>query len=424
MIVCPNAALAPVFRAVQDEHGNHLLLAQGNGRRECFGYVYHAVHLEAGKTYRMRVKFRVDQLHTVHFPVDDVNRHLVHGVFAGPPTGFNDGIFEYRKVGDWIIGENRFPGPAEPADAHVRLYFRFSPHGQVWWDQVTLQECEPIPPRLVTIACSWGKGDLSPGGDLRDFWGRWLDAAGERHVDVALLPEAYNGKNPPEAEPLDGPSGRLLADKARQWRMYVSASFYERRGDLVLNTAPLYDRNGQLVGAYSKNQLYDPELDQGVTPGVGFPVFTADFGRIGIIICYDSWFPEPVRLLAYQGADLILFPNAGYYAGLMPARAADNGVWIATSSLNCPAGIWDPGGAQAGELAAEPTRYAPCTIRAFARDEGLRMLQATVDVSHRVSPHWWGGPMLSAPGGRRVRQTLIEGIENAIAAEAGRWYAK
>ena len=177
-----------------------------------------------------------------------------------------------------------------------------------------------------------------------------------------------------------------------------------------------------MVGSYSKNQLFDPEEEAGVTPGIGLPVFEADFGRIGIIICYDSWFPEPTRLLAYKGAELILFPNAGYFTGIMPARAADNGVWIATSSLSGPAGVWDPSGARAGEDRPDPTRHVVTSFLAFERDEQWRMVIATIDLSRRYSPHWWGGPMRSAPGGRRLRQTLIAPLEDEIAREAQRWW--
>jgi predicted amidohydrolase len=142
------------------------------------------------------------------------------------------------------------------------------------------------------------------------------------------------------------------------------------------------------------------------------------------MVCYDSWFPEPARLLGYKGAELILFPNAGYFTGLMPARAADNGVWIAVSSLNCPAGVWDSGGAEAGEAEPNPTRYVVSSVKGFERDEELRMLVVTVDLSQRYSPHWWGGPMRSAPGGRRVRQTLIDPLEDEIAREAARWWER
>jgi predicted amidohydrolase len=213
-----------------------------------------------------------------------------------------------------------------------------------------------------------------------------------------------------------------MADKARQWRMYVSGSFYERRGDLTLNTAPLYDRQGGLVGSYSKNMLYDPEEDEGATPGVGLPVFKTDFGTVGIIICYDSWHPETVRLLGYKGAELVLFPNAGYYVGIMAARAADNGVWIAVSSLGSPIGVWDPGGKRAGEFEPEDTRNAPDTVLDYEVNDRLGMVLATLDLSIQPSPHSWGGPMRSAPGGRRVRQTWMVPLEEEIAREAKRWW--
>jgi predicted amidohydrolase len=329
--------------------------------------------------------------------------------------GFNEGILTYRKVGEYVIGERKFLAAGEISDPEIRLYFRFSARGQVLWDCVSLQECDPVPARPVKIACSWGRGDLAR-------WSEWLDQAGRLEVDVALLPEMFNGKPVAGAEPLDGPSGQLLSSKARQWHMYVSGSFYEARGDLVYNTAPLYDRQGTLVGTYAKNQLYDPEEDEGATPGTGLPVYQTDFGTVGIIICYDSWFPETTRLLAYKGAELVLFPNAGYFAGLMPARAADNGVWIAVSSLNCPAGVWEPCGGMAGETEPNSTRYASSSVLRFTKDDVARMVVATVDLNRRSSPHWWGGPMRSAPAARRVRQTLIEPIEDEIAREARRWW--
>jgi predicted amidohydrolase len=160
----------------------------------------------------------------------------------------------------------------------------------------------------------------------------------------------------------------------------------------------------------------------GVTPGVNLPVFKTDFGNVGIMTCYDSWFPETARLLAYKGAELILLPNAGYDMELMPARAADNGVCVAVSSENCPAGIWDSGGARAGEKAPDPTRYASTSIKSVEQDDSYHLLMATLDLSKRWSPHCWGGPMLSAPGGRRLRQTRIVPLEDEIAREAKRWW--
>jgi predicted amidohydrolase len=203
--------------------------------------------------------------------------------------------------------------------------------------------------------------------------------------------------------------------------MYVSGSVYIRRGDLIFNSAPLFDRNGKLVGAYDKNMLYEPEVEGGATPGRGLPVFHTELGRIGIMICFDSWFPETARLLALKGAELILFPNAGYFMQLMHARAADNGVCVAASSGLCPAGVWDSAGNQAGEERADPTHYAPSAILNFQKDQAARWLLATLDLSKRPSPHYWGGPMLSAPGGRRCRTTSIVPLEPEVAREANRW---
>lgn len=405
--VTPNPALAPHFGCTSDAHDRPALWAAGNGREECYGYLRHPVRLEARKTYRLRVELEPEGL-------ADVNRHLVHGIFPLTGGGYNEGIFQYRCEDGRVIGEAVFRGPEVETDAEVRLTFRFSAAGRVLWRSVTLAEAEPIAPRRVRIACAWGAGNL-------EHWTQWLDAAGARKVDVALVPEMFDGRTPAEAQGLDGPAPRLLAEKAAQWGMHTCGSFYERREDVVFNTATLFDRSGRLVGQYDKNQLYDPELDQGVTPGRGFPVFRTDFGVVGIIICYDSWFSEPVRLLAYKGAELVLFPNAGYDAELMPARAADNTIWLATSSLNCPAAVWDSTGARAGEHAVDATRFGPSSIVGYERDDDHRMIVATVDLSRPASPHWWGGPLLSAPGGRRVRQTLIQPIEDEIAQEARRW---
>jgi hypothetical protein len=78
----------------------------------------------------------------------------------------------------------------------------------------------------------------------------------------------------------------------------------------------------------------------------------------------------------------------------------------------------------AGEKEPEATRFSWSTIKGFERDEHIRMLVATLDLSEHPSPHYWGGPMRSAPGGRRVRQTVIRPLEDEIAREAKRWWSE
>jgi predicted amidohydrolase len=195
--------------------------------------------------------------------------------------------------------------------------------------------------------------------------------------------------------------------------MYVCGTFYEKREDLVYNTAALFDREGKLVGTYEKRQVWEPELDAGCTPGVRSPVFETDFGKVGAIICYDGWFPQTTQLLSLKGAELVLIANVG--SGSPAARALDNGVWIAGASQTGSGGIWDSRGVQAGHGGGG-------SISGYEKDDANNIIVATVDLSRRRGPDQWNGPMLSAPYGRRVRQTGIERLEDEIAREAKRWW--
>ena len=106
----------------------------------------------------------------------------------------------------------------------------------------------------------------------------------------------------------------------------------------------------------------------------------------------------------------------------MPARSADNGVWMAVSSLGCPHGVWDSGGTCAGEMYPEGTRHSTSSIRSYEKDDENGMIVVTADLSRKWSPHYWGGPMMSSPGGRRVRHTMIDYVEDEIAREVKRWW--
>ena len=410
-VVTPNPALAPTFQLVEKD-GKKRLMAQGNGRKECFGFAKVPVTISRNKTYRMTVRFQMEG-------IEDVNRNLQHGLFVPGWRNFNNGIFNYRREGGTISGEHVFPVHEESSllrriePCEVRLVFRFHPHGKVWWDEVRLEECEPIPPRLVKMAVATGNRNV-------DGWKAFMDAAGEKKCDLALLSEWFV----PGVHELDGPPVTMMAEKAKQWKMYVTGTLKLKRGDAVYNTAPLFDREGKLIGTYDKVNLYDPELDEGISPGESVPVFETDFGKVGIMICYDSWHPAVAKLLALKGAEIILCPNLGYYTQLMHARSSDNGVVVAVTSGGNPCGVWDAGGNLAGESSEDPSRRAPTQIVAFEEDETKKIQFVTVDLSIESSPAYWGGPMLSAPGGRRVRATGNFYVEDEIQREVRRWESK
>lgn len=401
------------FKLVRRD-GVKCLMAAGNGSDDCFGYLRAPVTLKVGRTYRLYVRFRMS---------DNVNPQL-NMRFSVFTDAFNNGIFCFRRCGGgWVEGESRFPaGGKEDCSGDVRICYGLNPKGKAWISEISLTECAPVEPRPVRVAATRGTVSLKE-------WSKVLDAAGKAKADLVLLPEIINGN---VLESVQGPTGRMMARKARQYRMYVAGGLYlrDRRSNRVYNVCLLFNRKGRLVGRYDKNHPYTPELwcDIGISPGQQVPVFKTDFGKVGILICYDSWFTDVAELLALKGAEIILFPNAGYFRGLMPARSSDNGVRFVVSSLSNGHGIWDTAGRDVTDPEADPTNRAlvsPETTTHHIRKYKVgkvEMLVATLDLSQSPSPHNWGGPCLSAPGGRRNRREQVGLLYDEIKKEVERWW--
>jgi N-carbamoylputrescine amidase len=117
------------------------------------------------------------------------------------------------------------------------------------------------------------------------------------------------------AEPVPGPSTEVLAALARELGVVIVASLFERRAPgLYHNTAVVLDRDGGLAGRYRKMHIPD---DPGYhekyyfTPGdLGFTPIDTAVGRLGVLVCWDQWYPEAARLMALAGADILLYPTA------------------------------------------------------------------------------------------------------------------
>ena len=118
-----------------------------------------------------------------------------------------------------------------------------------------------------------------------------------------------------EAEPLDGPTGQALAEAARRHNVVVVGSLFERRAaGLYHNTAVIYDADGSTAGVYRKMHIPDDPLYYEkfyFTPGdLGFQAFDTRFGRLGVCVCWDQWYPEAARLTAMSGAQIVFYPTA------------------------------------------------------------------------------------------------------------------
>jgi predicted amidohydrolase len=135
------------------------------------------------------------------------------------------------------------------------------------------------------------------------------------------------------AEPLDGPYIKKACNLANELNIFFIFGFLESRGAKLFNTAILVDPDGDIIGRYSKTHFAEGYVikPETYTPGDEYPVFNTPFGKIGIIICYDRQLPEPARIMALKGAQILIVPAYGSYTdengwntALMRTRAYEN----------------------------------------------------------------------------------------------------
>ncbi len=130
------------------------------------------------------------------------------------------------------------------------------------------------------------------------------------------------------AEKIPGPSTEAFQAVAKKHGVVIIASLFEKRASgLYHNTAVIIDADGSLLGIYRKMHIPDDPLFYEkfyFTPGdTGFKAWDTKFGRIGVLICWDQWYPEGARLTALQGAEILFYPTA---IGWHPSEKAEYGV--------------------------------------------------------------------------------------------------
>ncbi len=136
------------------------------------------------------------------------------------------------------------------------------------------------------------------------------------------------------AEPIPGPSTRLFGELAKQFAVVIVTSLFEKRAPgLYHNTAVVLDSDGSIAGKYRKMHIPDdPAYYEKFyfTPGdLGFTPIQTSIGRLGVLVCWDQWYPEAARMMALQGAEMLIYPTAiGYESSDTPEeQQRQRGAW-------------------------------------------------------------------------------------------------
>ena len=211
------------------------------------------------------------------------------------------------------------------------------------------------------------------------------------------------------AEPIPGPSTEAFQKLARKRKVVVIASLFEKRAAGVYhNTAAVIDADGALLGLYRKMHIPDDPLyfeKFYFTPGdLGFRTWPTRYGKIGVLICWDQWYPEAARLTALQGAEILFYPTAigwhpkekakdgmlqfGAWETIQRSHAVANGCYVAVPNR---VGLEQPAGGDGLEFWGQSfVAGTSGEILARASVDKEEVLLADVDLStvDRTRTHW------------------------------------
>ena len=245
----------------------------------------------------------------------------------------------------WMELGDVFRAPAKATRARIELHLQWAPRSSVRWSDVSFDPCDPPAPRKARLAAVHFRPSGKSADENRQQFAPLIADAARQRADLVVLPETLTyfglGKSYADcAEPVPGPSTDYFGRLAREHNLYIVAGLLERDGHLVYNVAALIGPDGKFIGKYRKVALPRSEVAGGITPGSEYPVFETRFGRLGMMVCYDGFFPEVARELTNRGAEVIAWPVWGCNPLLAAARACENQVYLVSSTYEGPERNW------------------------------------------------------------------------------------
>jgi predicted amidohydrolase len=246
----------------------------------------------------------------------------------------------------YVVVSGTYRAPTKATKAVIELHLIDAPKGSVTWSDISFMECDPPKPRPVRLAAvhfipHGGKTSM----DNCRMYEPFIEEAAKRKADLVVLGETLThtnlGKKYTEvAERVPGDSTAYFGELAQKHNLYIVAGLVERDGHLIYNVAALLGPDGKLVGKYRKVCIPRSETEGGISSGTDYPVFDTRFGRVGMMVCYDGFFPEVARELTNRGAEVIAWPVAGCNPLLAAARACENHTYVASSTYTDVSAKW------------------------------------------------------------------------------------
>ena len=384
--VAQRSEIAPefLFHPKGGPDGQGSLVTRSDSREGLTGYWKKTFPVEGTKSYKFLAWRKTDNVSSPRRTgvvrilwQDDAGNPVSHD--DPSPASYRPGSIpraepEYpldkqTTAAGWTEVSDIYRAPAKATRAEVQLHFRWAPAATLEWSGIALTEVPAPTPRTVRLATIHflPQAGKTPAEKCRLFAPLIADAAKQK-ADFVVLGETLTyfntGLSMIEcAESIPGPSTQYFSELAKQHNLYIVAGLLEGDQHLVYNVAVLIGPEG-IVGKYRKVCLPRGEIEEGVQPGKDYPVFETRFGKVGMMVCYDGFFPEVARELSNRGAEVIAWPVWGCNPLLAAARACENHVYLVSSTYTDPAAKWTISAiyAQDGQVLAQAKEWGTIAI--------------------------------------------------------------